>query len=291
MKKIFLILLTFSYVDSLMSQDFASTGTEWYYGYENPMSFDGQVSYKRYEVIKDTTLNSKPCKQINTNIIIYNSNDTTYFYDNIFDEFQILYIFNSQINDFWHIKVKDETNDIDTIIVTVDSLSTMNINGINLKVMNVTYSKLSEHQESDHYSKIVDKIGDLHKFFNWTSETDNFASDIGYFTGIRCYEDSVIGHYQNDSSIDCDFISTSIDKLNESDNFLIYPNPTNNNLYIEYELQANISYKIIDLNGEIVLSQKLIGKTIDIKNLTKGIYVLIISDSKEDFIINKFSVY
>lgn len=293
MKNIFTLFLVFISSFVLIAQDFAPIGAEWYFAYESPFSFVETVSYRKFIATKDTSFMSKPCRLINSNILVYSSNDTVYFYDNMFNEFQVLYVFNAQVNDFWHIKVMDETNDIDTVVVTVDSLSTMSINGFSLKVMNVTYSKIAEHQEFPHSSKIVEKIGDLHQFFNWRSETDNFVSDVGYFTGIRCYEDLIIGYYQKNSSIACDYIYfTDINDQQEKEGFTIFPNPVKNTLFINNISYKTYRYSILNQNGVTVLSQQSDSQSFNVSNLPKGVYTLLIEEmSKKILQIKKIIIF
>ncbi|MCB9226004.1 MAG: T9SS type A sorting domain-containing protein [Chitinophagales bacterium] len=62
----------------------------------------------------------------------------------------------------------------------------------------------------------------------------------------------------------------------------IYPNPTNNNIYINglYE-KENYTFSIFDINGKELTKNKLIAShTISVKNLSKGICLLKITDTK-----------
>ncbi|GAA4237817.1 hypothetical protein GCM10022291_25870 [Postechiella marina] len=55
--------------------------------------------------------------------------------------------------------------------------------------------------------------------------------------------------------------------------FLVYPNPSTNNINITSS-EAIQSYKILDILGKTVASQKYNKDAIDISSLTKGVYVL-----------------
>ncbi|MEN6511989.1 MAG: T9SS type A sorting domain-containing protein, partial [Chloroherpetonaceae bacterium] len=72
------------------------------------------------------------------------------------------------------------------------------------------------------------------------------------------------------------------------DNISVFPNPANDYLKIE-QGEANISHvEIINLQGQIVKSQRILGNqsTLDLTNLSTGVYILkIYTDS--GFIIKK----
>jgi hypothetical protein len=67
-----------------------------------------------------------------------------------------LYVLNAQPSEYWIIKVKDEEQDIDTITITVDSISITQINGQNLKLLYVTYNKDDENMPESYSSTIIE---------------------------------------------------------------------------------------------------------------------------------------
>jgi aminopeptidase YwaD len=77
------------------------------------------------------------------------------------------------------------------------------------------------------------------------------------------------------------------DTLNtkDADNLMLYPNPTNEILYIEINNDEDINYffEIADLSGRIVLREKIIEtKTrIDVSKLAKGSYIYSIKNSEQ----------
>lgn len=67
-----------------------------------------------------------------------------------------------------------------------------------------------------------------------------------------------------------------------SDELIIYPNPTNNTLYVELPvINENMIYTIFDTNGRRVLNAALISKSIPINSLSKGFYFLRIVDGNK----------
>ncbi len=69
-------------------------------------------------------------------------------------------------------------------------------------------------------------------------------------------------------------------------NFVIYPNPTNNELYIESDNGADYEFNIINLLGESVASGRLNGKieTIDITALSPNVYIVRIANKSIKFV-------
>jgi surface protein len=73
--------------------------------------------------------------------------------------------------------------------------------------------------------------------------------------------------------------TASIDDQNQL-NISIYPNPTNDKLFIQ-GLYSSSRVSIYNVLGKLVLSQT-ISKEIDVKQLSKGIYILKIIDEQKE---------
>ena len=66
----------------------------------------------------------------------------------------------------------------------------------------------------------------------------------------------------------------------------VYPNPNNGNFVIETNSATKQTLQLFDVNGKLVLTQTIIGKTnIDASNLAEGVYNLNITTN--DGVINK----
>ena len=71
---------------------------------------------------------------------------------------------------------------------------------------------------------------------------------------------------------DCGGPASIATELNGPDRISIYPNPATNNIYIS-NLIENTTLKIYDINGKLVLQNKVLNKEyVDISSLPKGIY-------------------
>lgn len=92
----------------------------------------------------------------------------------------------------------------------------------------------------------------------------------------------------DDDDDDGDGVTTSIEKIDQK--ICIYPNPARNDIFIS---ETDINYEqilICDLNGKIVKSQKHFSSSIDISSIPVGVYIIILTSSKEKF-ISKFIKY
>ncbi|AXG71686.1 extracellular ribonuclease [Kordia sp. SMS9] len=73
--------------------------------------------------------------------------------------------------------------------------------------------------------------------------------------------------------------------LNEEEvsheDFTVYPNPTVNELEVRIFVEENASYQIHSMIGQVVKTGDLSNKTIDVRNLKAGMYILQINDGDE----------
>ena len=77
----------------------------------------------------------------------------------------------------------------------------------------------------------------------------------------------------------------NITLLNENE-IKIFPNPTSNMLYVSNMSGANL-ISIFDLNGKLVIKEKLSEEQINVSSLQKGIYIIKI-ENKNNIFSHKF---
>lgn len=297
MKKIFFIFLTTFLAFNISGQDFAPIGAEWHYN--ELFVFSGDVDYIKLTSEKDTLINGEICRKITKRHrlackdrpdleFLFSRNDTVFFLDTIFNEFQILYDFNAQVSDSWIIKVKNTEQVVDTMIITVDSVSIVQINEFDLKALHVTYDNYDEDYPIEYTSTIIEKIGDVLYMFNWYPA--DLVCDMNYTNGLRCYQDSVIGLYSTGMVDSCDYtlLGTGIDE-NVRDNLIkIYPNPAKHYVDIEVDYNSILEAELLDLNGRIIVTKQFTSSLkLDLFNLKSGVYLLIIRDKDEVIGYNK----
>lgn len=298
MKHIFLLICTILFAIIIKAQEFAPIGAEWYYN--ERFAFSGDIDFIKFISEKDTIINGKTCSKLTKRHklycfgrpdteFLYSSNDTVYFFYTIFNEFQNLYIFNSIPNDSWIIKIKDEEQEVGTITIRVDSVSTIQINGQNLKALHVTYNKNNEISPESYSSTIIEKIGDIQYMFNWSPWTQ-IACDANWTDGLRCYQDSEIGLYSTGIVDSCDYIynwaTANFEKQNER--IVVYPNPAKDKIEISYEKCQKVNIEIFELTGKLILSEIIqTNEEFNISNLNSGIYLIKITDEEKNLFTNK----
>jgi len=114
---------------------------------------------------------------------------------------------------------------------------------------------------------------------------------------LRCYSDPVHGILVTSlPKVKCDstysYKPVNISIISKIEEFSIYTNPVQSELTIMSNDQqfksGNCQIEIININGEIVKNYDSFSETIDISNLTRGIYFLIISKNKKPITYEKF---
>lgn len=66
--------------------------------------------------------------------------------------------------------------------------------------------------------------------------------------------------------------------LNKRNNIIVYPNPAQNNIYLEMSPVVNGSWRLSNAIGKLLKEGTLEEKNIDISSLPKGIYILTIAE-------------
>lgn len=216
--KIKLLLLSVLAVVSTLTikaqTEFAPIGATWYYGITEAMW--GDEGYLKVTSADTSVIDGKKVKVLTTEyhgsngtigtgepIYAYQTGDSVLFYRD--GGFHLVYNFGLNVGDTMELYNPDNktcdstTEDWTHGYVVVESIKTLNINGVQLKefnfVINPSYSRFSDYY---HY---IEKIGTTRHLFGEDCINDNFGA--GILGSFRCYEDSEIGHYQH-SKVACD---------------------------------------------------------------------------------------
>lgn len=276
---LFLIIITFN----LSAQQWAPLGAKWYYSMAtiNP----NEHNVKTFESISDTVINSTTCRKIIesgnfTNPLsskyhyMFSRNDSVFFYAN--GAFNLLYDFGAQAGDtillpYFH------TMDSVPLKMIIDSVRTININGQSRKIQSI---RCGDGIFIEFGSKIIEGIGST--FFMFPTY------DLTYDGPIRCYEDAIIGHYNQPSwTMACDTIFYSGIEENAPNAVRIFPNPANNKIFVETPDACSV--EIMNMQGQIMCSnpEMLSQTSIDISEFPAGLYLLKLRFS-ESTVVAKF---
>ncbi|NQT78399.1 MAG: T9SS type A sorting domain-containing protein [Bacteroidetes bacterium] len=277
MKQILSILITILSLQGF-SQGWAEVGAIWHYTQRtiNP----DITSYKTFESIAEDTVVGIPCKKIKVidrhwgdtlvwHEYMYSENDSVFFYRE--GNFHLLYDFGAEAGDsillpyFWTV------NGDSTLLMIIDSTSTIDING---EIRKLQYITCGDGIVVEFGDKVIEGIGNTYFMFP--------TYDGEYFGPLRCYEDNIVGlfispfHPNNGWNFeDCDQIITGIDEMDADGYMSIYPNPAISEVFIQDiddHLPAEVS--IYNMTGQIVFQQQGVDRRIDVSNLQQGLYVV-----------------
>lgn len=104
-----------------------------------------------------------------------------------------------------------------------------------------------------------------------------------YRDGIQVYESDSLAN----GSCDTSRMSVNVSELTTPYNrILIYPNPFNEYVNIENKYLEDAAYKIINMNGKVIIKGKLTESLkVDLKNYSEGLYLITVFN--DEFRINK----
>ena len=275
------------------AQDFAPIGAKWYY--TESFAFSGDISFLKIESIKDTVVEGKNCKiLLKTNFlgcsnrptlseIVYSEDSVVYFWDSYFDKFQTLYDFKTKKGDFWSILMKSNPEQVDTIKVFVDSITSTEIQNKSYKTLYVSYQAEYFNYSQTYSSTIIYKIGDLKYLFNFFPDWAN-ACDFNFSDGLRCCEDAEFGHYTTGIADSCTYTRKWLSNESIRDNTLkveLFPNPTQGKIKINCYDNTNYMIFLLDNLGRIIKTGSFRKETnLDISTYPNGMYFILIQDDK-----------
>lgn len=271
--KLYVFTLFFSL--NAFSQEWAPIGAKWTFEVREPAS--PALTFRTMEVIKDTIVLGKNCKEIsffnanntpfglNSNIYSYEESDMVYWYNDRIQAFTLLYDFNKNSGESW-ITIIDTCE----LIITVDSTGIDTINGFYLKTQYVS----SENNAFN--GKVIQFIGNTTvplpdpSLHCW-----NIFSDNTYIYGLRCYEDEILGSFQTSIAPSCDFIITTVNDVDTSSSIKVYPTPSSSLINISCNNEDDISsITVFDIQGKRIKSYIGYQNIISIEEITSAEYIL-----------------
>lgn len=157
--------------------------------------------------------------------------------------------------------------------------------------------------QSTYESVYVDSIlinGTFRKRINNTSYLSSWIEGIGCTQGLfREGWGNVSGNYANlecmsvidttiypTTSLGSCSLTSSIDEINESENFILYPNPSTGLFQIKTQLETN-SIEVFDVFGRRIFYSERNQTEINISEFTNGIYFVQLIDSKGNSVVKK----
>ena len=218
----------------------------------------------------------------------YVSGDTVFYLDN--NEFFPLFSFGALIGDSWVISTTPMSGSMCNDTSRVEVIDTGHI------VLNSSSYRYIVLQPTPNSPRVlsgifVERFGDFggsygyHYLFPLGYNCDSMII-VEYSTfKFKCFEDNSFSLY-NPSGEDCEYLLTHLDfEENVNSTFSVYPNPSSGNITIETSINESYQIDIYNLLGEMVSSFKVAGEinTIDVSDLSNGIYSVRLHSSEEHF--------
>jgi hypothetical protein len=290
MKKYFSICLAMLFMGSLRAQSWCPPGAEWYH---TRYTMNGS-SYVKINYTGTVVVNTFTCQQLNyqigsrsgfTNqVTISNSLPTFYTYisnsvvylriDNT-TNFDTLYHFNAVPGNQWLLPA----NKVTGITCTKSKLTVLDtghrvVQGVNLRWLKVNISNGFPATDT-----IYERLGFKQHFF---LAFDLCSGQHDYYYGgpLRCYSDNQILNYKliTDS---CDHLQLYLNSIEENsilNSVKIYPNPTADKIFIDYDNLEAKTVKLLITNplGQVIQigESPLPTQEINIRTLEIGFYFL-----------------
>jgi Zn-dependent metalloprotease len=112
----------------------------------------------------------------------------------------------------------------------------------------------------------------------------NPSIGVGTYTVTYNYLDPINGCYASAAKSITVSACTGIHELNNSAYIKLYPNPANDYLMLTSEKETDLTFKIYDATGKILIVKQLSGRSnrIDINTLAKGIYFIEAQDNSKN---------
>ena len=272
---------------STFGQDYFPIGATWHYG--EHYAFDPGIGFLKLESIGDTIINDSTCRIIAKNsgdgccnrpqIEYFHTTDSgeVLFYTHELGKFQKLLDFNAEIGDSWMIELMGTSMKpeiVDTIVVTVDSITITVVNDKDLNMFHTTMYSKQHIFPVDRNNPYIERIGPTGYFFPW-----NFGGcDVNFVHGLRCYEDSVVGQYSTGLTETCDYeyISNGFVEVTKTPEILLSPNPATNLIEVTIQDIDGFNYVLVDLQGKQLLKGRSNSSShvIDLSSIRPGLFFL-----------------
>lgn len=265
------------------AQTWAPIGAKW--SYTLRFAFSGEVDTLVVRSTGDTIIQGKQCRILKKNITtcdergiyeyMYSDSGKVFFFDNSRSKFQMLFNINAKIADTWIWKIKDFPSQ-DSVVVIVDSISTITINSIIYKKIFVEYVNVTLPWSISGNGRIIENMGDDYYLFPWVSG----ICDITFGGPLRCYQDSIMGHFETGVVSNCNYRTVGLNEKSKSEIVIsIYPNPTRNTFSIILDETEPFNSKQVEITNllgvRIFLGTFSTNKySIDLTNQPDGVYFI-----------------
>ena len=264
---------------------FASPGAVWHFSHVNPWM--PHINVNRIVAAEDTLIQGRTCRVLYREYIdreyrrlegiVYEDNDQVFYYHAEIDSFLTLYDFSKVAGDSFEVAVGHMGLNgpiVHTGIVTVNSVSTVDINGVNKNVQHCTLRHNLGYNPSRPLN-IIEDIGNEQTLFYWEYPV---VADASTDRGLRCYQDATLGFFSTGIAPDCEELILNYDYyLFQIEDLNIWPNPATS--VIRWEIpRGDYGVRIFNMQGQLVKEGTATENEFNVELLSNGVYYLELSD-------------
>jgi hypothetical protein len=289
MKKLILIFSLMITFKAQAQVVFCPPGAEWHYLFNGTIFFPGNTYNETIKYTGDT-IDGIDTVKILSHVrffmacglwpyprvtYIKQKADTIYFKNSLTSgTWQVLFNFAALPGQSWHTTLKTSSTGSQTFTTTVNSISTITVNGFALKQLNVSNTGAWSG------GIITERFGGNLFLFNFSYRTIG-SCDGDWLLENLCYTDSVFGTHQYGEH-GCWYSTVNVNGLFEGEtisDIRIYPNPSANQINLEFNRSVkNLSLQVMNAFGQIFYlpnNEFENGKfEVEVSKLESGIYFL-----------------
>lgn len=268
--------------------DFAPVGAKWYYSERAFAPPPFGVFPRVVEVVSKEMYQGKLCSKLigigTTNLpsatvpdplFVYSQNDSVFFYSLLSGSFELLYDFGAEAGESWVIGGLNTPEGFDSVIVFIDSVSQITVNGTTLKTQHTSCPYLF----FDWGCEIIAGIGNT---FFLTPSYGLFESGVG---GLRCYSDTENDLHFVSYPCDTTIVTTNTVEANSILPISISPNPASDQITIqaiddkpiEEDFQITLSNPLGQVVHQELFPKGTSAHQMNLRPLPSGLYLLTVS--------------
>lgn len=277
----------------VFGQSWCPPGAHWSYS----LSTFGGGGFAHYMYEKDTVIDGTNCKkllgysEIQSTVpgppfaqFTYESNDTVFFFlDGIFKP---VYYFNAALGDTIEVPLLNQPCG-DMLKIVVDSVSTLQVQGHNLRYYRATYDDSTTSPTSIH---VVERFGTINEGMIPKAFCEGFGST--FMQTLGCYQDNTISEYQVTPGITCEYyFPTGIaENAALAASITLLPNPATASLSINTGNNSIKQYEVVNIEGRVLITGTLETRNIliDVSAFPTGIYLVKLQLQDGQYILKRF---
>lgn len=196
-------------------------------------------------------------------------NDKKIYFRDLDNNQGLIYDFGASVGDILKIVNYAQEFDIDTIVVRVEDIDTIDYLGVERQRFQVQDTL---HKLTDYWITGIGSVKGL---------LDPCIVLAGGFRELLCVHDNEIQIYQNTDRMTCYLDnSTGVNKYDTKE-FSVFPNPSTGSINIDLkEINSDLTYSIINSSGQLIECGKVKGKNMNVC-LDPGFYFVTIKDKNK----------